>query len=446
MKYILFITINLLWLYNLTAQQKKQSDTLKLSLAEAIQYALTNSPEQRNSLIEIEKAKYKVNEVTGIGLPQIGTSFDFRDQFELPVFVFPDPLTGEQTPIQVGTKYQSVAGLTLNQLIFDGTFFLGLKAAKEYVNLSKEIHLKNERDLIANVIKSYYLVLISIENKNLLVQNLETLNNTLSETQALYKEGFVEELEVDRLKLAVSNLEVQHNKIQNQVLISEMFLKNFIGMNVEHSLVLTTDLDKLNETLQNPDVSILTENITNREEIRIMEQEYELSKLDLKRYQVSRYPTLRGFVNYQEQTFNNEFKFNPWYSTGMWGLSLNIPLFDGGSTKSRINQARLSVIQAENKMDYAINQFKTDYLKSRQEYMTAIETSRLQKANFDLAQKIFRITEIKYKEGVGSNLELMHANQELKNAQTNYLNAVYDLLIAKLNIQISSGLTLNKIE
>jgi outer membrane protein len=444
MKHKCLIILTLFSAWAVHAQQS--TDTLNLSLAEAVRQSLNNNPEQRNSLMEVQKAKYKVNEITGYGLPQVGASFEFRDQFELPVFVFPDPVTGEQTPIQVGTKYQNVAGLSLNQLIFDGTYLLGLKAAKEYVNLAQRIHEKNERDLMSNVIKSYYLVLISKENKQLIEQNLETLRKTLTETTAMYKEGFVEELDVDRIKLAVSNLEVQYNKIQNQVLVSELFLKNILGISIEQPLKLTTDLNKLNQSLESPETNILTENVVNRSELRILEQQYEMNKLEMRKEKISRYPTIRGFLNYQEQNFSDEIKFNPWYSTAMWGVSVNIPIFDGGSTKSRINQTRLSMMQMENTMQYSLSQMRTEFVRAKQDYLTAIETAKMQKANFELAQKIFKITETKYKEGVGTNLELINANQELKTAQTNYLNSVYDLLVAKLNVQIASGQSIKQIE
>lgn len=439
---IRFLSTTLVLFFVFSAPLYAQSDNFVFSLNKAIEYALDHNAEIRSSKLELDKANYKVKEITGTGLPQISGNVDFRDQVRLPVFVFPDPSTGEQTPIQVGTKYQTVGSLSLNQLIFDGSYFIGLRAAKEYKSLTSKVHLRNERDLRANVAKSYFLALISTENLQLVGKNIQTLQLAFNETNALYKEGFVEQLDVERFKLQLDNLKVQESKVKNAAEASVNLLKVYLGLDPSTDITLT---DKLEDLYVNYAVKeeMSSENAEqNRPEFKILDQQIVLEQLDMQRYKVQRYPTIRGFANYQRQFFGDELSFDPWYTTSLWGLAVSVPIFSSGVNSNKIKQAKISVEQAELTKAYAQNLFKLQRLNAEKELQSAIINVVQQKESFELANKIYAATMTKYKEGVGSNMEVINANQDLKTAQTNYLESVYDVLLSSINLKIATGQTI----
>lgn len=420
-------------------QSSQAQDTLKLSLQQSIDLATKQNLELKSSLLDIDKANFKIKEITGTGLPQISGGVEFRNQIQLPVFVFPDPVSGEQKPIQVGTKYSTVGQLSLNQLIFDGSYFVGLKAAKEFRELAMQSHSKNERDLKVNVTKAYYLALISSQNLSLIQVNESTLENSLKETESLYKEGFVEQVDVDRIRLALNNLRVQKRKMEDGTEAGLMLLKVYLGIDPSSPIALTETIEALNETSQEPAFMGQTDAEQNRLELKLLQQQIEMNKLDLQRYKVQRYPSIRGFVNYQEQFFGNSLTFDPWFTTSLWGLSIGIPIFSSGVQSNKIKQARASVTQSQYIFDYAKSMYKMERLKLERDYQTSKQLAANQKENFELAQKIYNIASIKLKEGVGSNLELLNANQELRAAQTAYLESIYTLMLNKLNLQIATG-------
>lgn len=434
---LLIICITMLrFVFPAGAQTK---DSLAFSLKDAVAYAMQNNPDIKNGFLDVEIAKSKVKEVTAIGLPNLSAAIDFNDNLKLPVFVFPNPQTGEQQPIRIGTKYQTSASLTFSQLVFDGTYFLGLKAASEYVELSSRAHAKNETDVKADVIKTYFLVLITRENIKMVESNLNTITQNYNEAKAMKEAGFMEQLDVDRLQLAVSTLNIQLAKLKDQSVLTELLLKNKMGMPVEQALKLTESLDQLNARFSVDNLLSATVDPVQRNEYRLVSQQLVLNKLDLKRYQVAKYPTVRGFVNYKESTFGDQLKFDPWYPTSIWGLSLSVPLFTGFGNNARIEQARYNLTKTQNTLVSIENGIKMQVFQAKQNYLRAVDMVVLQQNNLTLATSIYETASKKFKEGVGSNIELLSADQDYKKAQVEYLNAVYDMLSAKIELQVAMG-------
>jgi outer membrane protein len=436
MKSIHIKTISVLVLF--WANSSLLGDTLTFSLKEAVLYGIDYNLELKASRLELDKAKFRVNEIRSTGLPQFNASLDFRDQFRLPVFVFPDPVSGEQTPIQVGTKYQVIGGFQASQLIFDGTYFLGLKAAKEYKTLASKLAIKTEQDVKIAIAKTYFLALVTRENALLLQQNLITLEANLREVKALYAEGFVEEIEVERLQLAVSNLQVQSAKLNQGYERVLVLLKTYLALPIETPVTLT---DNLYDLYTQSTLGISSAAST-RIELQILENQLALSKLDATRYKVMRLPSISGFMNLQEQYYGNDLSLNPRFTSALWGMSMRIPLFSSGVNAYQLKQAELTVKQNEFNYRYTAERLAMDKWNANSEFNLANSMVAVQKENYELAQKIQKSAQIKYQEGVGSNLEVVNAVQELKTAQTNYMESIYDLLVSKLNLQIANGQSL----
>ena len=416
-------------------QNKKTADTLSFSLQQAIDYALTNNPNYKNAVADVAYAQQQVKEVKAIGIPQAKINVQMQDAIQKQVFVF--PVNGTPTPIRIGNKYTTQAALNVTWLMLDGSYFLGLKAASEFTEMSKKLAYKSELDIRTDVSKTYFMALITLENIKLVGTSYNTINSLYTQTAALNKEGFAESLDVDRLKLQLNNITITQHKLNDQYQIVLALLKSKMGMNPEQAMKLTDDINLINDKYTVTDTSDLK--LSNRAEYQILQQQLLLNKYDVRRYQFGKYPSLAGAFTYQQSTFGETIDYSKWYDNYFLALQLSIPVFGGFGNDAKIQKARITQIKTENSIANVENLLTLEVFQAKQKYLRAEEYVLQQKENLALADKIVNITMIKYKEGVGSNLEVTTATQDQKNAQTNYLNALYDLIIAKIDYNTAMG-------
>ena len=415
-----------------------QTTPTTLSLEQAVSYALQQNTTLQNKKLDVEYAKGQVLETASIGLPQINGKIDFNNNLILPVFVFPNPATGRNEPIRVGQNFSTTAGISVSQLLFDGTYFLGLKAANQFVEMATQLENLSVAQVKNTVVKSYYLALIAAENLKLIKANYEVINKTYEQTSAMYKAGFAEKLDADRLFIAKSNLETQIKSVENQVEITLKMLKLNIGMDVNTPLTLSDNLEKLYTA--SDDLSGSESDIYKyRPEYKVLNKQQELNHLNLKRYKVSMIPSLSAFYNYQTATYSNELKFDPWFNSSLWGMSLRVPIFSGLNTKAQLDKVGVDILKTENELSNFKQMAGLEVYQAKSKYLLNMESLTLQKQNMNLAQEILNTTSKKYENGLGSNLEVMTAQQDLKTAQTNYLNAIYDVLVAKADLLKALG-------
>ena len=434
-KNLSFLSLALLFMTNLKGQSKS-SDTLSFNIVQAMDYAVANNPLYKNAIADVAYAEQQVKEVTAIGIPQIRGQVQFQDALQKQVFVF--PVNGVPTPIRVGNKYTTQASLNASWLMLDGTYFLGLKAAKEFTELSKKIAFKTEADLKIDVAKTYFLALITLENSKLINENRNTLNTIYLQTKELNKEGFVEALEVDRLKLQLNNIDITKQKIDDQFEIVLGLLKTKMGISPEKPIKLSDNITDINKKFILSDTSDLV--VEKRADYAILKQQLLLNEYDIKRYQFGKYPNLVGAFSYVQTNFGETLDFGKWYDNYFYALQLNVPIFSGFANDAKIQKAKIQKIKTENTISNVTNLMKLEAIQAKIKVENAQSYVDQQKENLDLANRIFDITSIKYKEGVGSNLELTTANQDVKTAQTNYLTALYDLLIAKIDYHQALGI------
>jgi outer membrane protein len=431
----ILILLGILFFSSVKAQQ---NDTLSFTIVQAIDFAIANNTDVKNAYADVAIANETVKEVKAIGIPQLSGQALFQDNLQKPVFVF--PVNGVATPIRVGNKYTTQTSLNLSWLMLDGTYFLGLKAAKEFTEMSKRIASKTETDVKIDVAKTYFMALIAKENIQLLNTSYETLNATLKEVTALNKEGFAESLDVDRLQLQLNNLDISRRKLNDQSEIALGLLKAKMGIPQEKPIKITDDITSLNQKflLNESDPNL---NLNARTDYQILKQQHLLNEYNLRRYRYGKYPNLAGAMVYQQSNFgeNIDYSSNKWFGNSYLALQLNVPIFSGFANNAKIQKARIEIIKSENSLKNVENYINLEVNQTKLQYLRALEYVDQQKENLELATRIFNITSIKYKEGVGSNLELITANQDLKTSQTNYLNAIYDLLVAKLDYQVAIG-------
>lgn len=412
-----------------------------LSLEDAISYALQNNTTLKNAILEIEYAENRVDETKAQGLPQINGSTNFTHSYEVPTSLIPGDFAGQpgtNIPVQFGVPFTMTAGIGTQQLLFDGTFFLGLKAASEFVNISKLSSSSTEIEVKEAVIKSYYMALISDLNLNQLNESLKSIKALYEETLKLYEAGLAEQLDVDRLVFSVSNIEVSINQLKNQSKIAKQLLLKSMGQDVNLQVNLISPLP----SPESPDISTSFDP-ENRIEMQLINQQIKLNELNLRRYKVGYMPSLYGNFNYGGNTFASDGEFNTlgndWFGNGSYGFTLNVPIFDGFYKKSKINQVKIDIAKTENSKKELELAIALQVNQAKIKYNNAITSLELQKKSKNLAEKIFTTTEIKFKEGVGSSIEMINAESALTSARTNYLNALYELNVAKIDLQKALG-------
>lgn len=426
--------------------QVKESTAYSFSLQQAIDYALQNQVNVKNALIDESIAQKKVNEIMGSGLPQINSSFDFKDFLELPTSFIPAEFFGGPpgtfAPIKFGTQYQSTAALEASQLIFSGDYFLGLKASKVFVELSQRSTQRTKIEAVAAVSKAYYSVLINDERMKLMDANITRLKKTMEDTKALFENGFVEKLDYDRLSVAYNNLLVEKEKVERLLTLGTYLLKYQMGMDINTQFTLTDKLEDVKFDITN-NISAQKFDYAKRVEYNLYDAQLKLAKLDLKRQRFSYLPSAFAYGSLSGSSQSNEFDVydtqKPWYPMALIGAKFTLPIFSGMARNARNQQAKLSRMKAENNMEFIKQSIDLELVSAVTTLQNASSSLEIQKKNMATAEDVFRVTKIKYEQGIGSNLEVITAETALKESQTNYFSALFDAIISKIDFDKANG-------
>lgn len=416
------------------------------SLQAAIDYAIKHNANYLNAELDVKMNEYKRKEITGIGLPQISGSVDYKDYFELPTSLLPGQFFGAPPgtfiPVKFGVQYNMQAGGTISQLLFSSDYIVGLKAAKELKVLSEKNLSRTKVETIVTITKAYYTTLINRERLKTLDANIVRLKKLFDDTKALNQNGFVEKIDVDRLELAYNNLTIEKEKIERLVGVSETLLKFQMGYDLKQPINLTDEIKA--DQLQ--DIELLSDTKVNyeaRQEYALLQSQEKLNKLELKRYKLQYLPTLAAYATYLQQAQRSKFDFmdfdQKWYPIGLFGVTMNVPIFSGGQRYYRVKQAQVNLAKTNNSLMNLKSAIELEVNIASISYKNAFASLLTQKKNRELATSIFETAKKKYEAGVGSNLEVVTAETSLKEAETNYLNAVYDLIIAKADLDKALG-------
>jgi outer membrane protein len=424
-------------------------EVAQLTLNESILYAIENNYLTKNARLETLVSKATVKETTAQGLPQIDGSFNLDYNPKIPVVFLPnEPPFGDPSnpsdvlPARFGVSYSSGLGVTVSQMIFDGSFFIGLRAAKTLTQLTDFDLVKAENDVVENVKKAYFGVLVNQERIRLAESNLSRIDSLLKETRALNEAGFAERIEVSRIQVQRNNAYTQVERSRTAWEISKELLKIQMGMPLTVEIQVTETLQELNprEDL----IQLLAEEGESRVELDQLNTQIQLQHYELKNNTSQYLPTIDFNGNMRRSGAGNEFNtvFNKanWFGSSLLGVSVQIPIFDGLSKSARIQKNRYAIYQMENQRLYLKDNFTNEVYSAKASLKNDLNILDVQRENLDLAQEVFNIAKIKYQEGVGSNLEVIDADGALTEAEINYLAALYDGLISKVNLEKALGL------
>ncbi len=436
-----------------------------MSLQEALDYAMQHNDSIRLAQLEVEDARGRVLEFKSTGLPTLEGSAGYQYYFDIPTQIIPDFISptvdsrlvdfglidpsqlpddyGGGIPAQFGTPHNVNAGLDFNALLFDGAFFVGLKAQRTYKELVQKQVIQTRTQVRFNVTKAYLNALITDENLRIVRKNLSNLDSTLRDTRAMYENGFAEKLDVDRLELSRSQLKARVENLERLVQMSRNLLKFQMGMPQEEHIRLGDSLDRLLGQSQLREVVIGGEyDWTQRPEYDLLEVSERLSKLDIKRHKVSYFPRFTAFASHS-QSLQREDLFdendNDWFPSTTAGVSLKVPIFDGLMRKARIDRAKVRLSKVQTRKDIFRQSVAVDVQNARIAFKRAKDQLENTEQSLRLAEKIYDTTKKKFQQGVGSSLEVTQAESDLYNAQRDYINALFEVMIARTDLERALG-------
>ena len=437
---VLFFSIGLL---------KAQEFPKNLTLEDAISFALENNSEIKNAKLEIDKAYKQKWKTISIGLPQVKANFDYTNFLELPVSLIPAQFFGGQegdfAEVSFGTEQNLVGSARISQIIFDGSYIVGVKAIKTYLELSNNALQKTNLEVEKSVNKAYLNTLLSNENIDFIDKNIKNLKSTLRETKLLYKNGFVEEESVEQLKITLSELKSKRKFAYQFSLLSKDILKIYLGYEEQYELNLTSSLESIINYQVFEVPKIESWDINSNIDIKMANTNVESKKLLYKLEQSKSLPVLSTFISGAYTGNNNSFLFNKqnqkWFGSALFGINLKVPLFSSFKRSASSQMARITYEQSKTKLEKAEQEIRVSAKNAKANYELAVNNLSVSKNNMGLAEKIENKNKIKFSQGMANSFELRQAQNQLYQTQKNYLDAIQNLVSKKVELEIILNIT-----
>lgn len=428
-RYLILITIFLLLLGNFKSEAQ---DSLRLSLQDARRIALENNANIRNSTLDMEIARKKIWETTAIGLPHVDSKAAY--QFLPTVPTLPAGSFGEGSPaVNLGVKNNITFDVTASQLIFNGSYLVGLKAMKTLYQQSNESNEKIIQDVNESVINTYYMILVGEESIINLRQNLENVQKTALEIKEMNKQGFVEKTDVDQLDLTANNLMNAMNQVKGNLDIAYRLFKIILGLDIDAKVRLTDTLDATS-SIPVSVASLVGEsfNIEKNIDYRLIKTATVISKLEFQNAVAAYMPVISGFYQHTDKTNKPAFDFSV---KDVLGVNLSLPIFSSGQRMAAVSQKKLAIAKMENNKKLVYNnlmmqadQFQTDLKLKYEKY-------EIQKKSLALSDEIYQRTLEKYRNGVSTSIDLTTTQNQYLNGLTNYYQSIYDLVTSKTKLE-----------
>jgi outer membrane protein TolC len=419
----------------------------EFNLKQAIDYAIERNNQLDIDKLEIEDADAQILEYWSTGIPKLDGSVQYQHFVDIPVSLVPAEffggMPGEFSEVQFGTNNRLEGALELSALLFDGGFFVGLKAQRLFKELRKRELVQSETEVRFNVTKAFLNVLVAIENNEILNNNIENLEANLKEAEENFEAGFIEKLDVDRIRLSLSTLESERQSVEGNALIAKNLLKFQMGYPIDEEIQLEGNLNEIFSSALVEEVEVdESVNVEERIEYQIANKGLELSQVDINRLRAGYLPTLTGFASASRSLQRNDLFDDSeagWLPATIVGVNMSFSLFDGFNRRAKIQRAKITQERTLKEITQLERSIKMEVRNARISYNNAQNQSINAKQNLDLAEEIYRTSQIKFDEGVGSSVELRQAESDYYSAQSNHINAMYDLLNAYTELQKALG-------
>ena len=447
-----------------SSQSLQAQEVNNFTVQQAVDYALKNAVEVKNSLIDLQIQKQTNREITAAAFPQLSGTLSTNYFPNVAVQSFPNFIAAATYGVlekegvkdgngnailspsdfgivqaQFGTNYNASGGIDFSQLLFDGQVFVGLQARDASLDFARKQTAVTEELIKVNVQKIYYQLVVGRQQATSIDANIGRFEKLLNDTKKIYDNGFAEKLDVDKVNVQLNNLLTEKIKVENQLRAGNASLKFLMNMPQKDMLVLT---DSLTEDMVKENVLDQAYSYTDRKEYQLLEVGKKLGEYNIKRYKLSYLPTVALYGNYYKNAQRNKFDFfggGPWFTSSLVGLKISVPIFDGFAKEARISKARLQLAQTNNKLQQLQFSIDNDVEQAKLKLTSSLLTIDNQRSNMELAEKVYNTTKIKYEQGLGSNQEIYTAQTELKLAQNNYYGALYDAVIARIVFLKATG-------
>ena len=442
------------------AQQKNE-----FNVKQAVDYATKNATQVKNALLDVKVQEQVNRQITSAAYPQVSASFGGNHYFKVPIQPIPDfiqpqiygileknnvkdgntgalitsPGNFPDLPFSIVQPWSMTGSADISQLLFDGQVFVGLKARSAVLDFYKKTAEVTQEQIKANVMKIYYQLVVGKSQLASLDANIERFEKLLKDTREIYKNGFAEKLDVDKVQVQLNNIKTEKEKIVNALTTGNSGLKFLMGMPQQEELVLIDTLS--DESLKD---NILNEayDYKNRKEFQLLTVAEKLGNYNISRYKLSKIPTVAAFGSFSKNAQRSSFNFfgkGDWFTTSLIGLKISVPIFDGNRKNALIQQSRYELQKTQNNIEQLKQSIDYDVAQSRIKMTSALLTMDNQKQNTVLAENVYNTTKKKYEQGLGSNQEIYNAQTELKAAQNNYYSSLYDAITAKIDWLKAAG-------
>lgn len=420
------------------------AQTQQLSLIQAQDYALKNAFQVKNAQHDKSSADLTSDELLGIGLPQLNGSLQYQNFINLPTSIVPGDFfgaPGQDVRVQFGVPHQMTVGLTASQLLFDGTWLVGLQASRAYAELQRKNIQKSEIEIRAKTAEAYSTALTTQANLVILREMLSNMQQLLNDTESMQREGFSEQQDVDQLMLSVNELMLQIGYTEQYVSITKDLLKFTIGMPLSTDIALTDTWESLTEITGD---DVLAFNASSTIDVQLAENGLLMQQLNVKSKKAALMPNFGAFYNLQTQGLRDEFNYFdtslPWFPIQLWGLQLNVPILSGGSKSKTIKKTEVEVQRMTDMVSMTKEAVQLEYNTATTELSFSKKRMAQAKSNLELARAILQKEETKYREGLSNSFNITQRNQQVINAQGAYTNAA----IAYMNAQTKLNKVLNR--
>jgi len=446
MKHIL-LTVSLLCAIassGFSQQAPPDSQIFRFTIADCINYAYQHQHDVANAQLDVTSAGYHVKEIIGQGLPQISGAAGFQDYFKIPTTLIPGEFFNEPgtfIPLKFGVTYQSNLTVNASQIIFDPSYIIGLQGSKTYKQLYERSYTRSKIDVNVNVTKAYYLLLVGIEEIKLLDANIADLKQQVDETTARNKQGFVEQVDVDRITVQYNSQITARENTKRTLALNYQLLKFQMGMPITDVLLIRDKLENVQLDASVADTSSDSTVYRGRIEYNLLETQKRLNEYDVKLKKGQFLPKLTANASYSASYQNNGFGnlYSTNYPSGFIGLTLNVPIFTGGQHNNQLKQSEINVLKSQNDLDNMQQSISLQILQSRTSYINGLQTLNDEKKNMALAEEVLRISKIKYEQGVGSSIEVTQAQTAVQEADNSYIEGLYDALVSKVDLDQAYG-------
>lgn len=421
----------------------QESKSYSFSLEEAISFAIDSNYTAINARRDIAKAIKRKWEATATGLPQLSASINYQNNLKQPVTLIPAEITGGEpgtfVPVTFGTQQNATATATLEQLIFDGSYLVGLQAAKAFLDFSENAAEKTNLEVRKGIINAYGSVLLAEELVAIFERNETNLEQNLFETRKIFENGLTEEESVEQLEITLLDIQTQLSNTKRTRSIAREMFNVALGLEVDSPVTLTETLDDLAQKNINLDFMDTSLNIEDNVDYKIAYNLTEQRSLELKLEKSRALPTLNAFVNYGTMANSDDFTFldsdQRWFQSSVLGVNMRIPIFSSGMRGAKTQQARIALDQAETELEQTMKQIELDLNTARSNYVFAVENYDNSKKNLSLAERVEQKNQTKFSEGLSTSFDLRQAQTQLYSAQQQYFQSMLNVINAKAELE-----------